>query len=231
MFKKRQETLKYLMQRIVLTFITCCLAYGLVLSAIDFYGRWFDANMSSYSKLENNNKILMGFVFYDDNEEQRYERLLRSVALFQKGHVAHLVMVGGWRPERNGYHGAQNMVSKAHQMGVPLEQLHADQGSNDTISNLEQGMQIAGVLKADHIVFISDRLHLARIALLTRKTCHIMACSFSSSPLVLSPIAYLARLHHELTAYASLLLPRKVVEMWLSWRRQALMHHNDESAA
>ncbi len=160
-------------------------------------------------------------VFYDDTPAQRKARVAYAVERFRAGDVQYLVMAGGWRPRRGGYQGAREMVEDALGMGVPLAALRYDAGSNDTVSNLRQAMALMPGLRVHAVVMISDRFHIPRIASLAPPFCANIECRFRPAFVSMTWSGWFARINHELAAHVARLLPRRLLETWLDYRRQA----------
>ncbi len=170
-------------------------------------------------------------VLYDDDARNRTKRVARAVERLREGRVASIIMVGGWRPVR-AYSGSREMVNDAVGMGVDPSLLSRDERSNDTVSNLREGLRIASAQGTRQVEFISDRLHLARIRWL-------MASEFPNSSFRLVPIdetnaslVSLWRLNHEFLGYAAYwLAPRWMRESWLARQRSSMIGQSDSGSA
>ena len=157
-------------------------------------------------------------VFYDDSPIMRKARVRTAAARITQNHALRLIAVGGWRPER-GYNGAALMASEARALGVGSEMLRHDAQSNDSISNLRSAATLAQDLEGATLELVSDRYHLVRLRLLAKM-------ALPGKPIALVPAAIelgagetLRRLHHEVLAYISLLLPRSWTESYLAMFR------------
>ena len=159
-------------------------------------------------------------VFYDDLPLVRQGRVRAAAARIAQGAASHLIAVGGWRPERR-YNGASLMATEALAMGVAPESLRHDAQSNDSVSNLRSAAALSQDFGDATLELVSDRYHLVRLKLLATWTIPGRDIKLVPAAIDLGPAETLRRLHHELLAYASLLLPRWFVEFYLSRTRMA----------
>ncbi|MDJ1160274.1 YdcF family protein [Chelatococcus sp. SYSU_G07232] len=174
----------------------------------------------------------VAIVLYDDAPEERRARVGRAVARLEAGAVSQIIMVGGYRPARH-YLGSALMVEDAVSMGVDRGLLFHDTVSNDTRSNLEDGLSIARRLGADRIEIVSDRLHLVRTSWLMKRLFPEVNVGLVPSRDPESVASLLARLNHELLAYAAAtVLPQELSAAILARLRNAsAMDDRDTEAA
>ena len=157
-------------------------------------------------------------VFYDDTPIMRQARVRTAAARITKNHAIRLIAVGGWRPER-GYNGAALMASEARALGVESEKLRHDAQSNDSISNLRSAATLAQDLEGATLELVSDRYHLVRLRLLAKVELPGHPIGLVPAVIELSSGETLRRLHHEVLAYITLLLPRSWTESYLALSR------------
>ena len=162
----------------------------------------------------------VAIVFYDNATSMRQARVRAASARVTKYYANRLIAVGGWRPER-GYNGAAVMASEALAMGVASEYLRHDTQSNDSVSNLRSAAALSQDFADATLELISDRYHLVRLGLLAKQILPGREITLVPASINMGPGETLWRLHHEVLAYASLLLPRSWTEFYLAHTRTA----------
>lgn len=200
--------------------------YALLLAAIDrlAVARGIGSSATAATRSEES----VAVVLYTDEPSARNMRVSAAVNHFRQGHASLLVMAGGSRPNRaGGYQGSLDMRHAAIAMGVPVDKVLADGGSNDTVSNLHAAIDLLRdrAPRSFRLTLVGDRLQLARLAL-------IIWMIDLKAPLMQYPVVYLdaggiadgfgrwRRLNHELLGYVSLILPRPVVSYVLATTRR-----------
>ncbi len=160
-------------------------------------------------------------VFYHDDPELRRARVAKGVELMAADPGATLVLVGGSRPHRGSYLGAAVMRAMAIAQGVAPERITIDRGSNDSWSNIEGALAAtaAGNPPPKRMLFVSDRLHLPRLALIARMQGVSGQIELAPVSEALGARAYAGRVHHEVLAVGALALPRSWVASYMQTTR------------
>lgn len=166
------------------------------------------------------NAPVVAVVFYDNAAPMRQARVRAASARVTKYYANRLIAVGGWRPER-GYNGAAVMASEALAMGVASEYLRHDTQSNDSVSNLRSAAALSQDFADATLELISDRYHLVRLGLLAKQILPGREITLVPASINMGPGETLWRLHHEVLAYTTLLLPRSWTEFYLAHTRTA----------
>ena len=100
-------------------------------------------------------------IFYGGKSDNK-KRLEEGLNIKKKFKVKKIAFIGGCRPERE-FFGSRNLANQAINLGVDEQDIVLGGGSHDTISNVESIAELAKDNNWSSLVFVSDKLHLARI--------------------------------------------------------------------
>jgi hypothetical protein len=101
-------------------------------------------------------------IFYASSPKDDERRVDHAIALYARGAIDRILIVGGYRADR-GYNGAAELAARARtRISAPNIVAH-DHGSYDTLSNLDAICQLEREVPKKALILLSDPLHLARI--------------------------------------------------------------------
>ncbi|MEC7118608.1 MAG: YdcF family protein [Pseudomonadota bacterium] len=89
-------------------------------------------------------------------------RVERAAELYHAGQAPYLLMSGGIDPE-DGVSEADTMQMLAMRYGVPADRIWRERESTSTYANLKLSQPILQQMKAERVLLVSDRFHVARI--------------------------------------------------------------------
>jgi len=103
-----------------------------------------------------------GFSKNDGINNETMRRLNYAIQLYQKNRIKYILCVGGARPSKNLY-GAELMKEFVIQHGVPKNEVFSERKSYDTITNLQEAVNMMTRYNWNSAFLISSPLHLFRI--------------------------------------------------------------------
>jgi uncharacterized SAM-binding protein YcdF (DUF218 family) len=123
-----------------------------------------------------------------------------------------VVAVGGSRPSRN-YYGSEALGKALVRLGVDPRDIVTERISFDTSGNIDAAIRLAGPERP--LVLVTDRLHLLRIRWLMSALRPDIEVVLYPADSAVRPFELWWRLHYEVIAWSSMLLPT-------DWRNAAL---------
>ncbi|SQD80139.1 protein of unknown function [Moritella yayanosii] len=98
--------------------------------------------------------------------QQLYNRVIKSVSLYNLGYAKHIIMAGGIAQSLTSE--AKVMKSIAVEYGVPENSIITDELSLNTFENAVNSVDIMNTHKWNSAILVSDSYHLTRAILLFR---------------------------------------------------------------
>lgn len=166
--------------------------------------------------------------FYSDRLVERRSRLDAVFAMAEKLPDAHVLFVGGWRPDAKVKIGAKRMAADFAKLGISIDRISTDTDSNDTISNIESVKAHIKINPVCTLVLVSSPSHIVRMRFF------VESLRQQADVLLLSNLhntkrwAQFRALHYEMVAYIVSVLPRGWVKPWIDRYRQSELLHYEE---
>lgn len=134
--------------------------------SMSYFYSYYATNFVESKQCFSGDAAIVFFAGFDDNffiDTLQKSRLLKSKELFESNKIKNIICVGGNRPESH-LNGSRSSAEYLIANGIPKNAVLFDTLSFDTKTNLGEAHKIAKSINADKLIYISDAIHLHRIA-------------------------------------------------------------------
>ena len=158
-----KRTCSYIFQIILSIFLLTALLFITLYKVV-----LFEANGDSLQKSDC--AVVFGARVYADGKisHAAYYRILTAIDLYKKNYVNNIIVTGG-KADENHPSEAEVMQNVALQHGVPIENIHREDMSRDTLQNMQFAQSIRNNIECHKAIGVSNDFHLARIKYLAYK--------------------------------------------------------------